>query len=86
MCRGECFYFDYGAVAFWNLSERQEREVIRMLLGPCLVDTLTQSEIEIDEFQVRSCLACVFIFKGRWGKRMALTGSYILWLLWRKQA
>ena len=54
MCRGECFYFDYGAVAFWNLSERQEREVIRTLLGPCLVDSLTQNEIEVDEFQVRA--------------------------------
>ncbi|EFN59105.1 hypothetical protein CHLNCDRAFT_137893 [Chlorella variabilis] len=57
MCRGECFYFDYGAVAFWNLSERQEREVIRTLLGPCLVDSLTQNEIEVDEFQFHYSLS-----------------------------
>jgi uncharacterized Rmd1/YagE family protein len=51
-CRGECFYFDYGAVAFWNLSEAREREVIRGLLGPCLVDALPAGEVEVDEFQV----------------------------------
>ncbi|KAL4859482.1 Sporulation protein RMD8 [Chlorella vulgaris] len=50
-CRGECFYFDYGAVAFWGLSERQEREVLRTLLAPCLVDDLEMSEVEVDEFQ-----------------------------------
>jgi uncharacterized Rmd1/YagE family protein len=56
--RGECFYFDYGAVAFWGLSERQEREVLRSLLAPCLVDALPQGEVEVDEFQVgRRCLA-----------------------------
>ena len=133
MARGEVFYFDYGCLAFWGLSERQEREVsqrgragepalggsrrrgalccrvevhvswrrcgpllllpsavaaschspaspgsplltplvvshvpaclracrplqvMRMLAGPCLVDALPSSEVEVDEFQVGAC-------------------------------
>ncbi|PSC74837.1 Sporulation RMD1 [Micractinium conductrix] len=51
VARGEVFYFDYGCLAFWGLSERQEREVMRMLAGPCLVDALPSSEVEVDEFQ-----------------------------------
>ena len=50
-CRGEVFYFDYGCLAFWGLSERQEREVMRSLVAPCLVDALPASEVEVDEFQ-----------------------------------
>lgn len=30
--RGEIFYFDYGCLAFWGLSERQEREVLGLLV------------------------------------------------------
>ena len=34
MARGEVFYFDYGCLAFWGLSERQEREVLGLLVRP----------------------------------------------------
>ena len=52
--RGEVFYFDYGCLAFWGLSERAEREVLRLLVQPALVDALPQGEVEVDEFQVRA--------------------------------
>lgn len=51
--RGEVFYFDYGCLAFWGLSERAEREVLRLLVAPALVDALPHGEVEVDEFQVR---------------------------------
>jgi uncharacterized Rmd1/YagE family protein len=50
--KGEVFYFDYGCLAFWGLTERQEREVMRSLVGPCLIDALPAGEVEVDEFQV----------------------------------
>ena len=56
-CRGEVFYFDYGCLAFWGLSERQEREVMRSLVAPCLVDALPASEVEVDEFQFHYSLS-----------------------------
>ncbi|KAL4430906.1 hypothetical protein ABPG75_006162 [Micractinium tetrahymenae] len=56
-CRGEVFYFDYGCLALWGLSERQEREVIRALAGPCLVDALPAGEVELDEFQFHYTLS-----------------------------
>ena len=49
------FYFDYGCLAFWGLTERQEREVMRGLVGPCLIDALPAGEVEVDEFQVGGC-------------------------------
>lgn len=44
------FYFDYGVVVIWGLSQAAEREVIRSLAGPALVDPLSPQEVEIDEF------------------------------------
>lgn len=44
------FYFDYGVIAFWGLIEKQERDVIRNIVTPCLIDPLPQREIEVDEF------------------------------------
>jgi hypothetical protein len=84
-CRGECFYFDYGAVAFWGLSERQEREVLRTLLAPCLVDDLEMSEVEVDEFQVggggrwkdTGVGACV---GGQWGVVGVAGLSSLFWV------
>ena len=41
--RGEVFYFDYGCLAFWGLSERQEREVLGLLVsGRGVVDCMAQ--------------------------------------------
>ena len=31
--RGEVYYFDFGCLAFWGLSERQEREVLGLLVS-----------------------------------------------------
>lgn len=47
---GDVFYFDYGVVVIWGLSEAAEREVIRSLAGPALVDPLSPQEVEVDEF------------------------------------
>ena len=47
------FYFDYGCLAFWGLTEAQEREVLAVLVRPALVDALPHSEVEVDEFQVQ---------------------------------
>jgi uncharacterized Rmd1/YagE family protein len=55
--RGEVFYFDYGCLAFWGLSERQEREVLGLLVGPALVDALPASEWEVEQFQFHYSLS-----------------------------
>lgn len=50
LVEGDVFYFDYGVVVIWGLSQAAEREVIRSLAGPALVDPLSPQEVEIDEF------------------------------------
>jgi hypothetical protein len=47
---GDIFYFDYGVLAFWGLTELEEREIIRSLVAPALIDSLSADEIEVDEF------------------------------------
>lgn len=39
---GEVFYFDYGVLAMWGLMEKQERDVIRNIVTPCMLDPLPQ--------------------------------------------
>lgn len=48
--KADVFYFDYGVLVFWGLTEKQERDVIRNIAMPCLLDPLPQREIEVDEF------------------------------------
>lgn len=48
---GDVFYFDYGVLVMWGLTEPAEREVIRSLAGPALVDPLPPREVEVDEFR-----------------------------------
>lgn len=48
---GDIFYFDYGCVAFWGLTQKQEQDVLRNLVVPCEENPLPVSELEIDEFQ-----------------------------------
>ena len=55
--RGDVFYFDYGVLALWGLTERAEREVVRGLAGPCLVDALPAGEVEVDEFSYHYTLS-----------------------------
>lgn len=84
-CRGEVFYFDYGCLALWGLSERQEREVIRALAGPCLVDALPAGEVELDEFQVGLPLCvCVCMGWGLGGGRGLLSACH--WRVMGRQA
>lgn len=51
------FYFDYGCVAFWGLTQKQEQDILRNLVVPCEDNPLPPAEVEIDEFQVTHCLA-----------------------------
>jgi len=48
---GDIFYFDYGCVAFWGLTQKQEQDILRNLVVPCEENPLPVSELEIDEFQ-----------------------------------
>ncbi|BDA47956.1 Required for meiotic nuclear division protein 1 homolog [Coccomyxa sp. Obi] len=50
---GDIFYFDYGCVSFWNLTPKQEQDVLKNLVVPCEVDPLPVREVEIDEFDVK---------------------------------
>ncbi|KAK9822191.1 hypothetical protein WJX81_000989 [Elliptochloris bilobata] len=49
---GDIFYFDYGCITFWGLSQKQEQDVLRNLVVPCMLDPLPGREVEVDEFQV----------------------------------
>lgn len=49
------FYFDYGCVAFWGLTQKQEQDILRNIVVPCEENPLPPSDVEIDEFQV--CIA-----------------------------
>ena len=49
---GDVFYFDYGCVAFWGLTQKQEQDILRNLVVPCEDNPLPPAEVEIDEFQV----------------------------------
>lgn len=40
--KADVFYFDYGVLVFWGLTEKQERDVIRNIAMPCLLDPLPQ--------------------------------------------
>lgn len=42
---GDVFYFDYGVIVCWGLSQAAERDVIRSLAGPALVDPLSTQEV-----------------------------------------
>ena len=53
---GDVFYFDYGCVAFWGLTQKQEQDILRNLVVPCEDNPLPPAEVEIDEFQARHCL------------------------------
>ena len=50
------FYFDYGCVAFWGLTHKQEQDILRNLVVPCEENPLPPSDVERDEFQVRHSL------------------------------
>ena len=45
-----------GVIAFWGLAEKQERDVIRNIVTPCLIDPLPQV---IASFQ-RTWWRCTF--------------------------
>ncbi|KDD75005.1 YagE family hypothetical protein [Helicosporidium sp. ATCC 50920] len=47
--RGDVFYFDYGVVVFWGLTQRAEAEVLARVVAPALVDALPPREVELDE-------------------------------------
>ena len=57
---GDVFYFDYGCVAFWGLTQKQEQDILRNLVVPCEDNPLPPAEVEIDEFQVRHRLVLRF--------------------------
>ena len=48
---GDVFYFDYGVVAFWGLSPKQENDILDNVVRPCEENALQPSEVEVDEFQ-----------------------------------
>ncbi|KAK9814251.1 hypothetical protein WJX72_002986 [[Myrmecia] bisecta] len=48
---GDVFYFDYGCIAFWGLTQKQEQDILRNVVVPCEENPLPPSEVEIDEFQ-----------------------------------
>lgn len=48
---GDIFFFDYGCIAFWGLTEIQEQDVLRNMVVPCEENPLPVDEVEIDEFQ-----------------------------------
>lgn len=48
---GDILYFDYGCIAFWGLTEKQEQDVLRNMVVPCEENPLPVGEVEIDEFQ-----------------------------------
>jgi len=50
---GDIFYFDYGCVVFWGLTQEQEQDILRTMVVPCEVNPLPVSELEIDEFNFR---------------------------------
>lgn len=48
---GDVFYFDYGCVAFWGLTEKQETDILHNIVRPCEENSLPPVEVEIDQFQ-----------------------------------
>lgn len=47
---GDIFYFDYGVLVIWGLTELEERDILRSIVAPFLIDPLSAMEIEVDEF------------------------------------
>ena len=48
---GDVFYFDYGCVAFWGLTEKQETDILHNIVRPCEENSLPPVESELDQFQ-----------------------------------
>ena len=48
---GDVFYFDYGCVAFWGLTEKQEQDILTNIVSHCEENSLPSLESEMDEFQ-----------------------------------
>lgn len=48
---GDVFFFDYGVVACWGLTESQEMTIVRGLASQCVEQPLPDKEIESDKFQ-----------------------------------
>ena len=48
---GDVFYFDYGCVAFWGLTEKQEQDILTNIVRHCEENSLPSIESEMDEFQ-----------------------------------
>ncbi|KAI9209875.1 uncharacterized protein BJ171DRAFT_418314 [Polychytrium aggregatum] len=46
---GECFFFDYGVVVFWGLTEKEEKRLLQEL-SPFEEDKLVDQEVETEEF------------------------------------
>lgn len=46
---GEVFFFDYGVVVLWGLTQKQEQEVLK-LIKPFEDDKVDEDDIETDEF------------------------------------
>lgn len=48
---GDVFFFDYGVIACWGLTELQEMGLIRSIGEQCQDQPLSVQEVEIDELQ-----------------------------------
>eukprot|EP00884_Botryococcus_braunii_P016721 jgi/Botrbrau1/3732/Bobra.0363s0017.2 len=49
--KGDIFYFDYGCVAMWGLTQKEEQDVLRNVVVPCQENPLPPRDVEVDEFQ-----------------------------------
>lgn len=50
--RGDVFYFDYGVVVFWGLTQRAEAAALASIAAYA-IDPLETREVELDEFEFR---------------------------------
>lgn len=46
--KGELFFFDYGVVVMYGLTEEEERDVLR-LMKPFEEDKINEDEVETEE-------------------------------------
>ena len=49
-----CFYFSYGCVVTWGLSEGQEAEMVALLKAGHAQEPLSQEDTEMDDFEYMS--------------------------------
>eukprot|EP00877_Chromochloris_zofingiensis_P008596 jgi/Chrzof1/3990/Cz13g16090.t1 len=48
---GDVFFFDYGVVCCWGLSQLQEQEIVQSIARKCEDEPLPAPEVEIDQFE-----------------------------------